>query len=393
MHVNALRSATHAVVDLDAYTSNIATLRSLAPVGAQFMAVLKADAYGHGAVGCGVAAQEAGVEWLGVARIAEARQLRNAGVTCRILIIGPPNVGEVEDAARLDIDLAVGSESSLDALLAAASSARQQLRVHVKVETGMHRFGFTPESTPAVIDRLSAHNNIAVEGVYTHFSCADESDPRATDEQNAMLDRLIEQLDARGMRPPFIHRANSAAVISGRAGASNLVRCGIATLGLSPSEDVPVDSRFRPVLSLHSTVARVATLPAGGTVSYGGSYRANSNEPIATIPVGYADGIPRQLANQGWFVIDGVRRPIRGRVCMDQTIVGLASGVREGATVAIYGAGDGGEMSLDEIARIAGTNNYEIATRVTARVPRLYVRGGEVVAWDHRMLGTFERLT
>ncbi len=389
--IDRIGSGTHAVVDLDAYESNIDVLRSCIADDVALMAVVKADAYGHGAVECGRAAIAAGARMLGVARIQEALYLRSAGLNCQIVLIGPPAIGDIPDALRHDITLAVGSRMAIDGVVAAVESGLSA-RVHVKVDTGMNRYGFTTDDVCDAVESLMSHPRVTVEGVFTHFSSADELDPAPTDEQIDRFWRAIDRLDAKGLRPPFVHTSNSAAVLTGRSKGTNLVRCGIATYGLSPSEEVTVDCRFKPVLSIHSVVARRGRLRAGEGVSYGRTYVASTDEAVGSVPVGYADGLPRRLRNQGWFVVNGQRADIRGSVCMDQTVVSVADCVAEGDRVLVLGDGSSGEMTFDAIATMIGTVNYEVATRVMARIPRVYVRGGQPVAWELILSGERARI-
>ena len=328
---------------------------------------------------------------LGVARIQEALYLRRAGLACPIFVIGPPAVKEIALALEHDITLSVGSIQVLAEVVACVEGGRSAT-IHVKVDTGMHRYGFDPGDVVEHLDRLASQSSIRVEGVFTHFTSADELDASPTDAQIERFWSLLEDLDARGLRPPFVHTANSAAVLTGRVEGTNLVRCGIATYGLSPSAETPVDNRFRPALSLRSVVARRGVLAPGDGVSYGLSYRADDWEQIAAIPAGYADGLPRGLSNRGWFVVNGESRPIRGRVCMDQIVVSVTPDVTEGDEVVIFGEGEGGEMTLDEIAMMAGTNNYEVATRMMARVPRVYQRNQQPVAWESVLTGERGRI-
>jgi alanine racemase len=384
--IDRLRSGTHALIDLDAYERNIGVLREISGDGVALMAVVKADAYGHGAVECGRAAFAAGARMLGVARIEEALYLRRSGLNAPIVLIGPPAIAEISIALAHDITLCIGSRLAIDGLLAGVGHG-QRARVHVKVDTGMNRYGFRPEDVAAVIDELSSHDRVTVEGVFTHFSSADEVDPAPTERQIERFWSALAMLEARGLRPEFVHMANSAAILTGRIEGTNLVRSGIATYGLSPSDEVTVDDRFKPILSLRSSIARRGTLLTGEGVSYGRTYRAKGEEQIAAVPVGYADGLPRRLRNQGWFVIRGERAPIRGSVCMDQTVVSVPEAAVEGDAVHIVGDGSLGEMTFDDIAGMIGTVNYEVATRVMARVPRVYVRDGEPVAWELLLTG------
>lgn len=389
--IEGIRSGTHAVIDLDAYASNIRVLCSIAGEEVALMAVVKADAYGHGAVECGRAAIEAGAGMLGVARVQEALYLRRSGLECPIVLIGPPASGEIADALEHDITLTVGSRLAIDGVVASAIGGLTA-RVHVKVDTGMNRYGFAPDDLCEAVETLASQPGVMVEGVFTHFSSADELDPTPTDRQIERFWDAVERLTARGLRPRYLHTSNSAAILTGRSCGTNLVRSGIATYGLAPSDEVGVDGRFRPVMSLHSVVARRGLLRPDEGVSYGRTYVAANDEHVAAVPVGYADGLPRRLRNQGWFVVHDQRAPIRGSVCMDQTVVSVPDTVSEGDRVLVLGAGASGEMTFDAVATMIGTVNYEVATRLTARVPRMYVRGGRPVAWEVVLSGERGRL-
>jgi alanine racemase len=382
-----LLSGIHALIDLDRYVANIGVLRSMAPVGSEFMAVVKADAYGHGAIECARAAAAAGAEWLGVARAAEGEALRRAGIAGSIMVIGPSSADEAQRAIELDLALSVGAVAAVDDALAAARRIGKRARLHLKLDTGMHRNGVLPHEAPSIARRIVESDSADLDGVLTHFASADEVDPTPTDTQRRRFDTALSLLAESDIRPRYVHLANSAAVIAGRAGSTNLVRCGIATYGLSPSNEVPVDSRFQPVMSLRSAIARRHVLDPGEGVCYGLTYRAREPEHLGLVRAGYADGLSRRLANQGWFGIDGARCPIRGSVCMDQTVVSVPAHIRVGDPVVLLGDGSHGEMTLDEAAELTGTVNYELATRLMARVPRIFLRDGVPVAWEHLLLG------
>jgi alanine racemase len=328
---------------------------------------------------------------LGVARVQEALYLRRAGLDCPIVLIGPPASGEIAVALEHDITLSVGSRIALDGVVACARNGLTA-RVHVKLDTGMNRYGFVPDDVCEAVETLASQPCVTVEGIFTHFSCADELDPAPTDQQIERFWDAVERLTARGLRPQYVHTSNSAAILTGRSGGTNLVRSGIATYGLAPSDEVGVDERFTPVMSVHSVVARRGLLRQDEGVSYGRTYVATSDESVAAVPVGYADGLPRRLRNQGWFVVHDQRAPIRGSVCMDQTVVSVSDAVSEGDPVLVLGGGASGEMTFDAIAAMIGTVNYEVATRLMARVPRVYVRGGQPVAWEVVLTGERGRL-
>jgi alanine racemase len=394
--LESLIRGTHAVIDLDRYVANLAALREDAGAGRELMVILKANAYGHGAVECALVAAEAGVQRLGVARIDEALQLRQAGVDLPVLIIGPPNVSQIRTALEHSIALTVATEEAVDALLRAVRESRQRATVHLKVDTGLHRYGAMPELSLALAERLAEAEHVDFEGLYTHFSSSDEAELEPTTRQVARFSDVLQALRQRRLAPPLIHLANSAAIAQGVLGEANVVRAGIACYGLNPSEDVPLDDRFRPILSVYSVITRRFTLAAGESVSYNRTYVATHDEPAATVPIGYADGIERHLSNRGWFVHRGRKAPIIGRVCMDQTVVRVPYDAAEGDPVTVLGDASEGSMTADEIGRICDTNNYETVVGLTARVPRIYLRAGQPYSWSIPILsarGTFQAQT
>jgi alanine racemase len=371
-----LTAGAHALVDLDAYAGNIQALRDMLPAGMAFMAVVKADGYGHGAAHCAAAARLAGAAWLGVARIDEALRLRAAGDAGPLLVLGPPNPRQVAEAFQHGVTITLGAREALDTAIAAART--QPGSVHLKVDTGMRRYGFMPDDVVDIVKQLSSVRALKIDGIFTHFAMADDLDPAPTELQLARFDATLAALDEHALRPSLVHVANSAAILTGRLGNTNLARSGIATFGLSPSADVAVDSRFRPVLSLKAPIARVFELAAGDGVSYGWTYRAAARHLAGVTPIGYADGLPRALSNVGWVGVAGERRAILGRVCMDQVVIEVSNTARVGDLVDVLG---GSGMSADEVGQLAGTLNYEVVARLAARVPRVYVRGGAPVAW------------
>lgn len=384
--VSELTTGTYARIDLDAYARNIARLRALTPPDTAFMAVVKADGYGHGAAQCGLAAQSAGVDYLGVARIHEALYLRQHGVTAPILVLGPPSQGDIAAAIDAHITLTVGTEASLNAVAGVARDRGRTATVHLKLDTGMRRYGFLPTEIVDAAQRAAMSPHLVLEGMFTHFSSADDLVDEITPGQLAEYDRAASDIARVGIEFRFRHTANSAATLRGTLGQSNMVRSGIATYGLSPSAEVPVSAEFEPILSIHSRVARRLLVSPGDGVSYNRTFVANCPTHAADVPIGYADGLPRNVSNHGWYVIHGERCPIIGRVCMDQSIVAVPQSVNEGDDVLILGPGTQGDMTFEDAGALAGTNNYEVATRLTARLPRVYVRNGVPVAFEHLLL-------
>lgn len=385
--ITEILAGTHAIIDLDRYTSNIRLLQAMAGPDRELMAIVKANAYGHGAVECAAAAFAAGATYAGVARIDEALELRRAGVTGRILVIGPPNPAEAAVAISNQVELTVATEESLEAVERAASEVGRPATVHLKADTGLHRYGALPELFRALARRLRTSQHITFEGLYTHYSSADDAEPEPTERQIEMMSALVRQVSEDGPLPRYIHLANSAGIIKGYFPETNLVRAGIANYGLDPSDEVPVNADFKQVLTLRTIIARRFTLPAGESVSYNRTYTPERDEEAASVPIGYADGLERHLSNTGWFSHRGERCPILGRVCMDQTVIRVPDGAREGDFVTVLGDGSTGEMTVREVGEICLTNTYEPVVRLAARVPRLFVRDGRVVSWNVQVNG------
>jgi alanine racemase len=389
--VEAARQGTHALVDLDAFSGNVralrAGLRDREPC--ELMAVVKANAYGHGIVMCAHAALEADAERLGVARIEEGLLLRAHGIDAPILALGPFNPALAGQAAEQGVAVAVGSTGGLERVLPALAGAARRLEVHLKVDSGMHRYGVDPEDAVGVARTLADVAGIDFAGLFSHFATADEADPAFMREQERRFGAVRAELESMGLLPRLIHQTNSAGTIRGVKTAqpeSNsgiaIYRVGLALYGLSPSSDVPAPAGVRPVLSLRTRLGRVFTLDSGEGVSYGLTHVARRPTRCGTVPVGYGDGLFRLLSNAGWMSVRGARCSILGRVCMDQTVIDLenAPDAAEGDEVVVLGDGSDASMSADDMAGVVGTINYEIVTALSARVPRLYLRGGEPVA-------------
>ncbi|NTV63258.1 MAG: alanine racemase [Oscillochloris sp.] len=356
-------------IDIDALAENVRQLRAIA--GVPLMAVLKAEAYGHGAGRAARAALGAGAEALAVATLGEARALREHGVAARILVLGYTPPWQADEAVRLGVDCTLFEEDAALALSAAALATGRPARVHVKVDTGMARLGMAPAEVGPFLQRLSSTPGITVVGLYTHLATADEEDLSATQAQLDLFTSLLAELTAAGLRPPIVHAANSAATLRLPAARFDMIRPGIACYGLRPSSAVPLPMGFRPVLSFHSEVAQVRDLPAGAPVSYGGTYITSAPTRIATLPVGYADGLRRAPA---WreVLIGGRRAPIVGRICMDYAMVDISviPGVKRGDAVVLIGRQGADAISADEVADWLGTISYEVLTSILPRVPR-----------------------
>jgi alanine racemase len=371
--------ATRAIIDLDALAGNVAALRRLLAPSTQLMTVVKGDGYGHGAVMVSRCALASGASMLGVATVGEAAELRQHQVTAPILLLGPCDPTEVERALALDVELMVAG-SELLAAAAAAERLGKIARVHLKIDTGMHRYGVTPRDALAVIDRIETIDSVDLVAICTHYAAADETEHPANIRQAAIFEGVAAQIAVRLGRPIAIHSANSAATLRGMATGTDIARCGLAMYGLAPSSEVPLPGDLRPVMSLISRLARVHCGEAGSGVSYGHTYIAEADERFGLIPIGYADGYRRALSNRSWVAVAGQRCPIRGNVCMDQMIAGnVPESADEGSLVGLAGPSGGGP-GFDELAELAGTIPYEMVVGINRRVPRYYVADGKVVA-------------
>jgi alanine racemase len=385
--VEAAQAGTHALIDLDALAGNAAALRRRLPADAELMAVVKANAYGHGDVPCARVALAAGATRLAVARIEEGLLLRRAGIAAPILVISPPNPRLARAAVEADLSLAVGTFDALDAVTRAVDGAGLPARVHVKVETGLYRYGVEAARAVDFARIVAADARVRFEGIYTHFATADEADDRFLRQQIERFEAVWRDLERASLTPPYVHFSNSAATIrgafpSGGEGTTIVARAGYALYGLPPSAEVPVSDEFRPVLTLKSRLARVFTLPEGEAISYGRSFVAARPIRCATLPIGYGDGLPRHLSNRGWASVRGARCPIRGRVAMDQTVIEVegAPDAAEGDEATIYGDGRDESMTVTQAGDLCGTIGYEIVTTLSARLPRIFLQGDRPVA-------------
>jgi alanine racemase len=354
-------------VDLDAIRHNA---RVLKPEAAELMAVVKANGYGHGDVEVTKAAIDAGATWAGVALVEEGLHLRAAGIEAPILVLSelPPGSEAVALAHRLTPTLF--SDAGLERL---AAAARGSVPVHLKVDTGMHRVGvWPPEETPGFARRVQ-DAGLEVEGLFTHFARSEE-DEATTEGQLAKFLETAEAVRSAGVSPRVLHAANSGATILHPASHLDLVRPGIALYGIEPAPGIGADFGLRPALSWRSRVSAVKRLAASEAVSYGHRYRLERDAWVATVPVGYADGYPRQLTNLGSVLIGGRRQPIAGTVTMDQLLVDCGDAeVQVGEEVVLIGHQGDESIEADALGRLFGTIGYEIVSRIGDRVPRRYV--------------------
>jgi len=366
-----------AEIDLDALALNIRLLKARAN-GAALMAVVKANAYGHGAVAVARAVLSAGADRLGVICVDEGEQLRRAGITAPILVMGHT---PATDAARLvDLGLTgtVGSRETAEALAGAAAQRGACLAIHLKVDTGLNRYGLTPAEALALGGWLRDAPSLEVEGVFSHFASADEADKGYTLDQYARFRQVSEGLSW----VPVRHVSNTAALLDMPDLSLEMVRPGLGIYGLYPSGEVRRDLGLVPVLSLKSRVVRLTPLASGDSVSYGRTWRAARPSLVGLVMCGYADGLPRSLSNRGSVLVRGQRAPIAGRICMDMCMVDVTdvADVAAGDEVVLIGRQGEEKITADEVAGLAGTISYEILCAISARVPRLYLRAGEIVS-------------
>jgi len=369
-----------AEVDLNAIRHNVGLLTRLVSPGG-VMAVVKADGYGHGSVAAAYAALEAGATWLGVALVEEGVELRDAGIDAPILLLSQPPV----EAARAVVDAGltpvVHSRRFVDALAKAAADAGavDPQPVHLKVDTGMHRIGCSPSEALDLAPAIKKHRELHLQGLLTHFAVADEPDNPFTTRQVAVFDAVRKELARAGIRPPLVHAANSAGVLTTPEARYDLVRCGIAIYGIAPAQALDGRLALKPALSLKARVSYVRHLVAGERLSYGLRYELDVPSTVVTVPVGYADGVPRRLGQVGGEVlIGGRRKPIAGTVTMDQLLVDLgptdvAGAVEVGTEVVLLGRQGDERITAAEWAERLGTISYEVCCGIGDRVPRRYL--------------------
>jgi alanine racemase len=362
-------------VDLDAVAHNVRALRALA-APARMCAVVKANGYGHGAVPVGRAALAAGADWLGVAQVDEAVALRAAGIAAPVLLLSEPRLDEVDVAVATGARLTVYTATCVEAVAKAAGVARApSVPLHIKVETGMNRVGAAPADVVPLARAIAELSEVHLEGVSTHCPVADEPDNPFTADQLRRFDLVLADLRAAGIDPGIVHVANSAATIVHPAARRDLVRCGIAVYGIPPAPALAGRVDLRPVMSLASEVSFVKPVAAGERISYGHRHRFDRDTIVATVPIGYADGVFRSLPAAGQEVLIGGRRlPMVGVVTMDQLMVdcGPGSEVAVGDEVVLLGAQGDERISPDEWAARLGTIAYEVVCAVGPRVARRY---------------------
>jgi alanine racemase len=377
--------ATRANIDLDAIEGNVRALQGALPKTTRLMAVVKADGYGHGAPWIARAALNAGAALLGVATVGEGQILRAHGIDAPIVLLGSIDASEATAACEAGLEITVAGEFLLESVQRAARAviASSPTSVHLKVDTGLRRYGAAPPEVAALAARIAQDPYLRLAGVYTHFACADEPDEPFTTDQLRVFEQVVESVRAVGARLPPLHAANSAGILTGCGTDFAIARAGIALYGLPPSSAVPLLPGMRAGMSIESRITRLIELAPGDTVGYNRTFRASSTMRAALVPIGYADGYRRMLSERAWIGIQGQRARVIGRISMDQIVVGIPRDARPdvGDTVSVLGGDPAcAAPSIEEMADLMGTNAYEVIVGIRERIPRLYFRGGELVA-------------
>lgn len=376
-------SRVYAKIDLDAIVSNMERMKQNLNANTKIMAVIKADGYGHGAVQIAQMLETLEYIWgFAVATLDEAIVLRSEGVQKPILVLGCVFPEQYMEMLKNDIRMNVYTEEMAESISQMAARESMTAYMHIKLDTGMTRLGFDMSNDSVdAITRIAGLKNVCMEGIFTHFAKADETDKKFTQKQIKDFVWMTEKLKEKNVVFQYEHCANSAAIIDVPEANFDLVRAGISTYGLYPSEEVCKENvPLKPALALKSHVAFVKEILAGTPISYGGTYVSERDMKVATIPVGYADGYPRNLSNVGYVLIRGKKAPIVGRVCMDQFMVDVTDieGVSFGDNVTLIGKDGNETITVEELSKLSGRFNYEFICDLGKRIPRVFVKNGKV---------------
>lgn len=380
----------YAVIDLDALRANAQAVIDKVGPDVKIMSIVKTDAYGHGAVPVARELEDLGVDYFGVASVDEGVLLRKHGIKSPILILGYVFPEEYDRLIDSELMHAVFSYDNAVALNEKAKWLNKTVKIHLKVDTGMGRIGFLPnKDSIEEIKKISKLSNVKIDGIFTHFACADFRDKTSSNRQKKLFLDFLDQLKAQGVDVGIRHMDNSASIIDEDRDFLDMVRIGIMGYGLFPSEEVDTDFPLTPVMQLKSSVSYVKNVHKGFTVSYGSTFVAKDDMTVATVSIGYGDGYPRSLSNRGRVIINGQFAKIIGRVCMDQFMVDVTDlDVKQGDTVTLFGKDGNFDLSVEELSGLSGRFNYELCCDINMRVPRVYVKDGEVV----EVLDYLERL-
>jgi alanine racemase len=366
-------SSLWAEVDLGRVRRNVANLKRLPAPGCRLLAVVKANGYGHGDAQVAGAALDAGADWLAVARVQEAKSLREAGIDAPVLLLAEPHPSAISQAVELGVTPTLYTSATAKAFAEAAERAGKKIKAHVKIDTGMHRYGVQPEDAIRFFDEVASLPGVEVEGIWSHFAVAEDVLNPFTKQQ---FTKFMDVLEDFGSRTDGLikHMANSAATMTFPEAHLDMVRAGIAVYGIHPSADLEDRVELKPAMSFKSRVGLVKRLPAGEAISYGQRYTLERDANVATVPCGYADGLSRALTNQGEVLIRGRRYTISGTITMDHFLVDVGDDeVEKGDEVVILGEQGDQKITAHEIAQRLGTIPYEVICGIGARVSRVYL--------------------
>ena len=366
---------TVAEVSLGALRNNLRQARELVGPGVGVLAVVKADAYGHGALAAARAFVEAGAAGLGVSTVDEAVALRREGIGAPVLVLGGTFAGEEEAVAAHDLATAVWTLESARALAAVARTNGRTVAVHVKIDTGMTRLGLDLADVRPFVEALREYPGLRIVGAFSHFASADAVDTESAGAQITRFRHALDALEAAGVRPEQVHVANSAAVLSTPHAHFSMVRPGIMLYGYAPAPHLASHAALEPAMRLRTRIAQARRVSKGTPVGYGGAYVTTRPSIIAVLPIGYADGVHRLNSNRAQVLVRGHRVPVAGRVCMDHTMIDVTDvpGVEAGEPVVLLGAQNGAVVSADDLGFWCETISYEVLTAIGKRVPRVYV--------------------
>lgn len=377
---------TCAEIDIRALVHNLNEAKRLAGSKSRILAVVKADAYGHGAVKVSEALVKNGVQHLAVALVEEAVELRDAGIKIPIIVLGGIFNEQIPKIAEYNLTPVVYQEGFLKAVAKEAENRSRQINIHIKIDTGMGRIGILPYEAVDFVKKAASQKNIKVEGIMTHFADADLADKEYAKKQMAEFTSIAGKLDKEGIKIPYQHIANSAAIVSFENDRFNMARPGIMLYGYAPFSNPPVPPLVKggergfnliPVMSLKTRILHLKRVTAGAYISYGRTFVAKRDSVIATLPVGYADGYSRALSNKGSVIVKGKKAPIAGRVCMDMTMIDVTDidGVGVNDEAVLIGSHGKEAITADDIAILANTISYEVLCCIGKRVPRVYING------------------
>lgn len=380
---------TFAVIDLDALATNYQALRTFVGPDVRIMSVVKANGYGHGAIPVAETVLANGADDVAVATVDEGAQLRKAGINADILVLGPMGAAEKDRAVGMGMSIVMSDVPFAKGLARTVRmhQRKEPIRVHLKIDTGMRRFGVAPDDVVSAAKTITSFPELKLEGLMTHFASADELDTGSVHEQVRIFDQCVADLAAAGIEVPIHHVCNSAATVQFPEYHKNMVRPGIAGYGIKPAPHLCLPGEpgeMKQILSIHSRVSRVIPLAQGDSVSYGGTWTADEETRAALIPIGYADGYLRSLSNRSWMSISGEHANVIGRVCMDQTMLHLPDGLPAETRQPVTIVGNGTEEmpnapTLEELAGVANSIPHEFITTMAPRLPKLYVRQGKLV--------------